>query len=72
MVLHILSSPYPIAPFSSYCSPKNPSIKEYVELHAALSTNTSTHGRGKLSLGLARFKNQLSAALQRPFPNKEN
>jgi hypothetical protein len=56
MVLQILSSPYPIAPFSSYCSPKNPSIKEYVELRAALSTNTSTRGRGKLSLELARFK----------------
>jgi len=33
--------------------PKKPSIKEYVELRAALSTKTSMCGRRKSSLGLA-------------------
>jgi hypothetical protein len=33
--------------------PEKPSIKEYVELRAALSTKTSICGRGKSSLGLA-------------------
>jgi len=37
-----------------------PSIKEYVELRAALSTKTSMCGSGKSSLGLALFKFRIS------------